>query len=209
MQSLVRASEEIANAISHGIGFVASLAALPVLILLAVRRGDAWTIVGTSVFGASLVTLYAVSTVYHGLAPGRAKRIWRRIDHASVYLLIAGTYTPFALGLRGAWGWSLFGVVWGMALIGVAVKLSLGPRFSTLSTIAYLVMGWMVLVAGAPLQRYVGWGGVAWLLAGGLAYTIGVVFFVCDQRMRGAHCVWHVFTIAGSVCHAIAVAAYA
>lgn len=201
--------EEIANAASHGIGLIASLAALPVLILLAARRGDAWTVVGASVFGACLVMLYAASTVYHGLPTGRAKQVWRRIDHASVYLLIAGTYTPFTLGLRGPWGWSLFGVVWGIALIGITAKLWLGPRLPTLSTIAYLAMGWMVLVAGAPLLRYVGWGGIAWLIAGGVAYTVGVIFFVYDQRVRGAHFVWHLCTIAGSVCHAIAVATYA
>lgn len=202
--------EEVANAVSHGLGLVASLAALPVLILLAANRGDAWAIVGASVFGATLVSLYATSTVYHALPAGRAKLIWRRLDHAAIYLLIAGTYTPFTLGaLRGPWGWSLFGVVWGIAALGVAAKLFLGPRMPTLSTIIYLVLGWLVVIAIGPLLEKVGWGGLSWLLAGGFAYSLGVIFYVRDHRLRFGHCVWHFFVIGGSVCHAIAVALYA
>jgi hemolysin III len=203
--------EEVANALSHGVGLVASLAALPVLVMLALQRGDAWKVVGTIVFGVSLVTLYTASTVYHALpSTSRAKQIWRRIDHAAVYFLIAGTYTPFTLGpLRGPWGWSLFGVVWGIALIGMMKDLCVGPRWQTLSTIVYLALGWLVVIALAPLLQRVGPTGLAWLFAGGIAYTIGVIFFACDQRMRGAHCLWHVFVLIGSVCHAVAVVGFA
>lgn len=202
--------EEVANAVSHGLALVASVAALPLLIILAARRGDVWGIVGASVFGATLVALYASSTVYHSLSPGRAKLVWRRIDHAAIYLLIAGTYTPFTLGaLRGPWGWSLFGVVWGIALFGVVSKLVFGARLPTLSTIAYLVLGWLIVVAAVPLVRHVGWNGVIWLLLGGVAYSLGTAFYALDQRIRFGHCVWHVFVIAGSVCHVVAVALYA
>lgn len=203
-------AEEVANTLSHGLGLVASIAALPVLVVLAVQRGDAWAIVGASIFGACLVSLYLTSTVYHALPVGRAKQMWRRLDHAAIYLLIAGTYTPFTLGaLRGPWGWSLFGVVWGLATLGVAAKLFLGPRLPTLSTVIYLVLGWLVVIAIGPLFQRVGWGGLGWLLAGGLAYSAGVIFYVGDKRLRFGHCVWHFFVIGGSVCHAIAVALYA
>jgi hemolysin III len=202
--------EEIANAATHGVGLVASLAAFPLLILLAARRGDAWDVVSVSVFAASLVAVYTTSTVYHALRPGPAKQLWRRLDHAAIYLLIAGTYTPFTLGaMRGPWGWSLFGTVWGIALFGICAKVVLGPRFPTLSTVAYVGLGWLAVVAINPLLRHIGWAGVAWLLAGGVAYTLGVIFFACDQKLRFGHCVWHVFVLIGSVCHAIAVAAYA
>lgn len=201
--------EEIANATSHGLGLAASLAALPLLIVLAARRSDAWGVVGASIFGASLVSLYATSTIYHVLRPGRAKELWRRLDHAAIYLLIAGTYTPFTLGaLRGPWGWSLFGTVWGIAAMGICAKVRLGPRLPTLSMVAYLALGWLALVAIEPLLTHIGWSGLGWLLAGGAAYTIGVIFFACDQRLRFGHCVWHFFVLVGSVCHAIAVAAY-
>ena len=203
-------AEELANSVSHGFGLVASLAALPVLVILAARRGDAWAIVGAAVFGAALVTLYGASTMYHALPAGRAKWIWRRIDHAAIYVLIAGTYTPFTLGaMRGGWGWSLFGVVWGTAVLGVAAKLVFGPRFPILSTVMYLALGWLVIVAAAPLVRAVGWGGVAWLLAGGLAYSVGTIFYSLDHRIRYGHAVWHVFVIGASVCHGVAVALYA
>lgn len=201
--------EEIANAATHGVGLVASVVALPLLILLAARRGDTWSVVGASVFGGSLVSLYATSTVYHVLRPGPAKHLWRRLDHAAIYLLIAGTYTPFTLGaLRGPWGWSLFGTVWAVAAAGIFAKLLLGPRFPTASTVAYLALGWLALIAVGPLLTHVGWAGLAWLLAGGIAYSVGVIFFACDERLRFGHCVWHLFVLVGSVCHAIAVAAY-
>lgn len=201
--------EENANAMTHGVGLVGSIAALPVLILLALRRGDAWSVVGATVFGASLVSLYATSTVYHVLRPGPAKALWRRLDHAAIYLLIAGTYTPFTLGvLRGPWGWTLFGTVWGIASAGICVKLLVGARFRTASTVAYLALGWLAMIAVGPLSTHLGWAGLAWLLAGGFAYSIGVIFFVYDLRLRFGHSVWHVFVLAGSACHAVAVAAY-
>ena len=202
--------EEVANTASSGVGLVASIVALPLLILLAVRQGDAWAIVGASVFGASLISVYTTSTMYHALPVGRAKQIWRRLDHAAIYLLIAGTYTPFTLGaLRGPWGWPLFGIVWGLAAVGIFAKLVLGPHhLPRLSTIAYVALGWLIVIAFGPLITHVGWAGVTWLLLGGAAYTIGAIFYSCDQRIRFGHSLWHLFVIAGSACHGIAVAAY-
>jgi hemolysin III len=210
MRSAVsRQVEEVANAVTHGFGLVASLAALPLLIVVAARQGDAWAIVGASVFGASLVTVYATSTIYHSLRLGPSKELWRRLDHAAIYLLIAGTYTPFTLGaLRGPWGWSLFGVVWGVAALGIGAKVVFGPRLKMLSTVAYLAMGWLVIIAIRPLLARVGWGGVGWLLAGGVAYSLGVIFYARDEKLRFGHSVWHLFVLGGSVCHAIAVAGY-
>ena len=201
--------EEVANAATHGVGLVASLAALPLLIILAARRGDAWGIVGASVFGASLVAVYFTSTIYHLVKPGRSKDVWRRLDHAAIYLLIAGTYTPFTLvTLRGPWGWSLFGIVWGVAAAGISLKVIFGPRLRRLSTFAYLALGWLVIIAIQPLLARVGWSGLTWLVAGGVAYSVGVVFYACDKRWPFSHSVWHVFVIGGSVCHTIAVALY-
>lgn len=202
--------EELANSLTHGLALLASITALPILVVLAVRRGDAWGIVGASVFGATLVLLYTASTVYHALPAGRPKAAWQRVDHAAIYLLIAGTYTPFMLGaMRGGWGWSLFGIVWGVSAFGVVAKLVFGPRLPRLSTIGYLVLGWLVVIAAVPLVRSVGWAGVAWLLAGGIAYSIGTIFYVLDRRIRYGHAVWHLFVIAASVCHGVAVALYA
>lgn len=202
--------EEIANALSHGIGLVASVAALPLLVILALQRGDALTAIGAAVFGLSLLCVYVTSTVYHAVRPGPTKDRWRRLDHAAIYVLIAGTYTPFTLGvLRGPLGWKLLLVVWCAAVAGVALKLIYGAvRLPVLSTLTYLALGWMALVAIDPLVARVGWSGLAWLLGGGLAYTVGVIFFSCDTRIRYGHCVWHFFVLGGSVCHAIAVASY-
>jgi hemolysin III len=201
--------EEIANSITHGAGLLASAAALPILVVVAVARHDVWQVVGGAIFGATLVLLYATSTLYHALPSSKAKRVFRVLDHAAIYLLIAGTYTPFALGaLRGPWGWSLFGVVWGLAALGIAAKATLGLRYPQLSTAVYLLMGWLVLVAMRPLIAHVPPAGLGWLVAGGLAYTAGVVFFVWE-RMRYSHMVWHLFVTAGSVCHFIAVLGYA
>jgi hemolysin III len=201
--------EELANAATHGLGLVASLAALPLLVLIAAQRGDAWAIVGASVFGVSLVSAYATSTIYHALRPGPSKELWRRLDHAAIYLLIAGTYTPFTLGvLRGPWGWSLFGTVWALAVAGICAKILLGPRLPTLSMVAYLALGWLAIVMVDPLLARIGWQGLAWIVAGGVAYSVGVIFFACDQRIRFGHCVWHLFVLGGSVCHAIAVVSY-
>ena len=201
--------EELANAVSHGIGFLASLAAIPVLVLLALRRHDAWQVAGVAIYGATLALLYAASTLYHALpAGGRAKRIGRVVDHGAIYLLIAGTYTPFSLGaLRGPWGWTLLGIIWGLALVGIALKAGIGFRFPRLSTVVYLLMGWLALVAVRPLLARIGPAGFGWLLAGGACYTVGVIFYA-RPRMRYAHLVWHLFVLAGSACHFAAVAGW-
>jgi hemolysin III len=199
--------EEIANSVTHGLGLAASLAAAPVLIVVA-ARGDAWQVVGSSVFAATLVALYAASTLYHSLPLSRAKRVFRVLDHGAIYLLIAGTYTPFTLGvLRGAWGWTLFGLVWGLAAIGVVFKSVRGFRHPRLSTAVYLAMGWLVVVAIRPLFANMSVAGLLWLLAGGLAYTGGIVFYILDHK-RYVHAVWHLFVLAGSTCHFVAVLLY-
>ena len=205
--------EEIANSISHGVALLAALIAAPFLVLAAARRGDAAGIVGASIFAVTMVLLYATSMLYHAL-PGRrvlrAKRVFQILDHGAIYLLIAGTYTPFTLGvLRGPWGWTLFGLVWAMALAGVAVKAVAGIRYPRLSTALYLAMGWIAVIAIQPMwQLMPGWG-LFWLLAGGLAYTLGVAFFATDGRLRYGHFVWHLFVAAGTACHFIAVLYYA
>lgn len=201
--------EEIANSVSHGVGLLAGLAAIPVLVVSAVRRGGAAGIVGASVFAGTVVLLYLASTLYHALPGNRAKRVFRVLDHSAIFLLIAGTYTPFTLGvLRGAWGWTLFGLVWGVALAGVVLKAVGGVRHPILSTCLYLGMGWLVLVAVRPLWLRVPPAGLLWLLAGGLAYTAGVAFFAAE-RLRYGHFVWHLFVLAGTACHFIAVLWYA
>jgi hemolysin III len=197
--------EEIASSVTHGVALLASLAAFPILLVIAVTRDDPWQVVGGAIFGATLVMLYAASTLYHALPPSRAKRVFRVFDHSAIYLLIAGTYTPFALGaLRGAWGWTLFGVVWTLAVLGVIAKATLGFRFPRLSATVYLMMGWLAVIAFRPLMAQVGAAGMAWLVAGGLCYTAGVVFFAWE-RLRYGHMVWHLFVMAGSACHFFAV----
>lgn len=204
------AGEEIANSISHGVGALAAITAIPILIVSALRDGDTSNIVGAAIFGVTLLLLYLASTIYHALPPGKAKRVFVLLDHSAIFLLIAGTYTPFTLGvLRGAWGWGLFGAVWGLALLGVLAKAKFGARHQALSTGLYLTMGWLVLVAVKPLMTLVPLAGLLWLLAGGLAYTLGVVFFVLDSRVRYAHFVWHLFVVSGSLCHFMAVLWYA
>lgn len=205
------AGEELANSLSHGVGLLASLVALPFLALTAWWQQDPWQLVGRTVFGATLVLLYAASTGYHLFRPGsRAKQRFRFFDHAAIYLLIAGTYTPFTLGaLRGPWGWSLLGAVWTLAVAGIVLKLRIGFRHEWLSTAVYLLMGWLVMVAIRPLVHAVGWAGFGWLLAGGLSYSVGVIFFAMDRRVRFAHSLWHVFVLVGSGCHLVAVFGYA
>jgi len=201
--------EEIANSISHGIGLVTAIVGIPFLILHAARRGDAGFIVGASIFSATVVILYLASTLYHALPTGKAKRVFRVIEHSAIFLLIAGTYTPFTLGvLRGAWGWTLFGVVWGLAAIGVALKAFERTSHPVLSTGLYLLMGWVVVIAVDPLLTRVPTAGLLWLVAGGLSYTAGVVFFATDSRLQYGHFVWHLFVMAGTVCHYFAVLWY-
>ena len=199
--------EELWNAVTHGLGVLLSVAAAALLIVFASLRGSAWIIVGVSIFGATLIVLYTASTVYHAVGGARAKARLKVFDHASIYLLIAGTYTPCVLGpLRGGWGWSLFGVIWGLALAGVVFKVFMVGRFPRLSTVIYVAMGWLVLIAAVPLVRALPGAALAWLVAGGVAYTAGTVFYH-GRRMRYTHAIWHLFVLAGSLCHMAAVAA--
>ncbi len=202
------AGEQIANSVSHGIAFLAALIALPILILQASRHGPP-AIVGAAIFATTLALLYLSSTLYHALAHTRASRGLRILDHSSIYLLIAGTYTPFTLGvLRGPWGWTLLGLVWALALTGVLLKSGGRFRYPRLSTVLYLAMGWLIVVVALPLWRAMpGWG-LFWLAAGGLAYTGGVVFYAA-KRVRYGHFVWHLFVMTGSACHLVAVLKYA
>ena len=201
--------EELANSVSHGVALVAAVLGAPVLVVSAVRKGDPAGVVGASVFAATMVLLYLASTLYHALPGPRAKRILRMLDHGAIYLLIAGTYTPFTLGvLRGGWGWALFGIVWGLAAAGIVLKAVGGVRFPILSTIVYLGMGWLVVVAAEPVLQRVPLPGLLWLLAGGLMYTAGVGFYAAT-RLRYAHLVWHLFVVAGTTCHFVAVLHYA
>ncbi len=198
---------ELVNALTHGVGAVASAVGAVVLVALAAMYGDAWQVVGSAVFGATLVLLYTASTVYHAARSPRARARLKVFDHCAIYLLIAGTYTPFTLiGLRGGWGWSLFGIVWGLAVAGVVFKLFFIDRFPRLSTALYVGMGWMVVVAIVPMVQRLPGATLALLVAGGLAYTAGTYFY--HGRRPYAHAVWHLFVIAGSVCHFAAVATH-
>lgn len=202
--------EEIANAISHGIGFLLAVASLPILIVFTARDGHAIDIVATSVFSVTMMLLYLVSTLYHALPEGRVKVLLNRLDHAAIFLFIAGSYTPFVLGvLHGAWGWSLFGVVWGLAALGVTAKLLNRLSHPILSTSLYVAMGWVAIAAVGPLLNRMPPAGLAWLVTGGLAYTAGAVVFLFDSRVRYAHFVWHLFVLAGSTCHFFAALWYA
>ncbi|HYN58089.1 MAG TPA: hemolysin III family protein [Rubrivivax sp.] len=203
-------AEELANSLSHGLALIAALMGGPYLIAQAGRRADAALVVGTSLFCATIVVLYLASTLYHALPANRAKRVLRVIDHASIFLLIAGSYTPFTLGvLRGAWGWSLFGVVWGLALAGIVLKSVGKASHPIFSTGLYLLMGWLVVVAVDPLFAKVPAAGLVWLLAGGLFYTAGVAFYATDSRLHFGHLIWHLFVMAGTTCHYFAVLWYA
>lgn len=193
------------NSITHLVGAALALAGSAVLVVSAARLGDPWKIVSFSVYGALLVAVYVFSTLYHSVR-GRAKDVLRKFDHCSIYLLIAGSYTPFALvSLRGPWGWSLLGVIWGLALVGLAQEIWLARGARVLSMVIYLLMGWLALVAVWPLWQALQPAGFAWLLAGGLLYTLGIVFYATDRRLRHGHGVWHLFVMGGSSCHFLAV----
>lgn len=201
--------EEIANSVSHGVSLLAALVAAPVLVLSSVRHGGAMRIAGASIFATTMVLLYLTSTIYHALPRNRAKRIFQVLDRAAIFLMIAGTYTPFTLGvLRGTWGWTLFGLVWSLALAGVVLTAVGGVRYPRLSTGLYLAMGWLVLIAIKPLLLRVPSWGLFWLLAGGISYTVGVVFYAA-KRVSYNHFVWHLFVITGTACHFIAVLRFA
>lgn len=194
--------EEIANSLSHGIGCLLAIASLPILVHQAAMRGGAADIVGASLFAGSAIVLYLVSALYHALPAGTAKRWLNRLDHAAIYLFIAGSYMPFVLGvLFGAWGWALFGVVWGAASVGVVAKLLDRLRHPLWSTALYVAMGWVALAAALPLVERMSAPGLAWLLAGGVSYTVGAVVFLFDSKVRYAHFAWHLFVIGGSTCH--------
>ena len=206
--------EEIANAVTHGLGLAGAAVAAPLLVLGAVRRGgDAWHVGGALVFGLTLLLMYLASTLYHACPPGaaghprgdvraRRKRRLRLLDHVAIYLLIAGTYTPFLVGaMRGAWGWSLLGAEWALAGVGIAAKVRWGFRWPRLSTAVYVGMGWLAIVAVEPMLARLSPAGFGWLLAGGLCYTAGVAFYATDWRLRYGHAVWHLFVAGGSACH--------
>jgi hemolysin III len=198
------------NAISHLVGAVFALAGLAVLAVVTGIKGDPWRIVGVSIYGATLLGLYTSSTLYHSLRGG-AKAVFRKIDHAAIYLLIAGTYTPFTLViLDGVLGWSLFGIVWGLALIGIAQEFWFVRRVRVLSVTIYVTMGWLALIAVGPLVERLSPGGFAWLVAGGLFYTVGIVFYALDKKsgLRHAHGIWHLFVLAGSISHYVVVLLY-
>jgi hemolysin III len=196
------------NSITHLTGTVLAAIAAPVLIVLAARSGDAWKIVACTTYSIALLLLYGASTLYHSVR-GRAKVVLRKLDHCSIYLLIAGTYTPFALvTLRGPWGWTLFGLAWGLAAIGIAQEFIFGKGARRLSILIYIAMGWMGVAALGPLAAGLGAPGLAWLLVGGLLYSGGIAFYLLDERVRHFHGVWHLFVLGGSAAHFIAIAFY-
>lgn len=207
METHLRLGDILANAITHGVG--AALAVVGAVYLIVVStRGSAWQIVSCAVFAFTLVLVYLCSTLYHSLVRTRARHVFHVLDHSAIYLLIAGTYTPFTLvSLRGTVGWVLFGVVWALALMGVVFKSLAVGRFAVASALVYLFQGWFVVFAARPLVEAIGWQGALWLAAGGLAYTFGIVFFALDRRPY-FHAAWHLFVLAGSVAHYFAILLY-
>ncbi|GJM43704.1 MAG: hemolysin III [Gemmatimonadota bacterium] len=201
-------AEEVAHSLTHGAGLLLAVAALVLLVVFASRRGTAIHVVSGAVYGTTLVLLYAASTFYHALPHGRAKRVFGILDHAAIFLLIAGTYTPFALvTLPGSWGWPVFGIIWGLAIAGVLLEAISRGRARRLQLALYLAMGWAIVVVARPLVQGLAPQGLVLLLAGGLAYTLGTVFFVW-RRLPFHHAVWHVFVLGGSVCHFFAILLY-
>ena len=197
------------NSISHLVGAALALAGAVLLIVLAARVGDPWKIVSFSVYGVMLVTLYVFSTLYHSVRGPRAKDVLRKFDHCSIYLLIAGTYTPFALvSLRSSWGWWLFGVIWGLALLGIAQEIWLARGARVLSLVIYVLMGWLAMGVVVPLWHALTPAGFAWLAAGGACYTLGIIFYATDHKVRHGHGLWHLFVLAGSACHFFTVLLY-
>lgn len=203
-----RAHEELVNSLTHGLGLALCLAGVPLLIALAALRGGARVVVAVSIYGACLLALYTASTLYHALRGPRLKRFFRVLDHSAIYLLIAGTYTPFSLVvLRGGWGWTLLGLVWGISVFGILWKVFFLERMEAVSIALYVVMGWLAVIAIKPLFAALHTPGMLWILAGGLAYTGGLVFFVW-RRVPYNHAIWHLFVMAGSLCHYLAVMRY-
>jgi hemolysin III len=200
--------EEIANSISHGVGVLGAIAITPVLIVKAIPMGAA-AITGVSIFALTMIVLYLASTLYHAFPDSKTKRVFQVLDHSAIFLLIAGTYTPFTLSvLPGAWGWTLFGIIWALAVAGVVLKSVRTVGTSRLSIALYLGMGWLAVLAIKPLYDSMSAGGLFWLLAGGAMYSIGVIFFAYDHRVRYNHFVWHLFVLAGTACHVVTVLGY-
>lgn len=200
--------EEIANSITHGVGILLAIAALCILTVFASRYGNAWHVVSVSVYGATLIMLYTASTLYHSIQNQRAKGFFQNLDHAAIYLLIAGTYTPFTLvSLRGPWGWGLFAVIWGLAVLGIVLQFVPMGKRKSISMMLYIGMGWAIIAAIKPLIRSVEAGGILFLVLGGLAYTIGILFYAW-KKQNYSHAVWHLFVLAGSVLHFFAVLLY-
>jgi len=196
------------NSISHLVGAALSLVGLTVLVVLAIQQGDPWKIVSFSIYGASLFLLYSASTIYHSWS-GPAKALFKKLDHVAIYLLIAGTYTPFTLiTLRGPWGWSLFGAVWGLAIAGIILDSLHKTGKRTLQITLYVLMGWIIVIAMYPLTQNLPSGGLTWLIVGGLLYTGGVVFYVFDKKLPHGHGIWHLFVLAGSISHYLSIALY-
>lgn len=203
--TLPTVTEEFANTVTHGLGLVLSMAGFYLLLSWASVNGSLWQLVGCGVYGASLVALYTASTMYHGVVEKRSKERWRVVDHICIYLLIAGTYTPFMLiSLRGPWGWTMLALVWGIALTGIAQKIRYADALDSMSAAPYVALGWFVLLIAKPLVAFVPIAGLLWLLAGGIAYTAGVIFYVNDKKPF-FHAIWHLFVLAGSACHFVAV----
>lgn len=201
-------AEELANCATHGVGLALSIVGLVALVTLAAMRGGGRHVASSAVYGASLVALYLSSTLYHGARRPRSKDLFRLFDHCCIYLLIAGTYTPFTLvTLRGAWGWTLFGLVWALALVGITCRVALGNRYRVVAVASYVLMGWLAVIAVKPIFEVVPTGALLWIAAGGLAYTAGVFFFACN-RVPHNHAIWHLFVLGGSVCHYLAVMLY-
>ena len=208
MPAIYPPREELANRLTHGLGVALSVAGLVLLVFYSSRQGDAWQVVSTAIFGVALVLLYTSSTLYHSFRREHRRQLLQKFDHAAIFLLIAGTYTPFLLvTLRGPWGWSLFGVVWGLAIAGVALKFWFAGRFRLVSTLIYLGMGWLVMVAIKPLMAALPAGGLRLLVAGGICYTGGAVFYLW-RRLPYHHAIWHLFVLGGSACHWAAVFIY-
>ncbi len=200
--------EDIASSVIHGFGAVLAAAGLAILVTFAVRMGDPWRVVSFSIYGTTLVLLFTFSTIYHGLLNPKLKKLFRIFDHLAIYLLIAGTYTPFMLvSIRGPLGWTLFSIVWVLAILGVIQAALFVDRLKLLSLITYLAMGWLIVIAFKPLIAAVQAGGIMWLVAGGLCYTLGVVFYVC-KRIPFNHAIWHVFVLAGGISHLVAMLFY-
>jgi hemolysin III len=197
--------EEIANSVSHGVGLLVALVAGPLLVARAIGQGEPWGAIGVSVFVASIVAMYAASTLYHALPPGRAKRVFRTLEHCAIFVLIAGTYTPVTLiAIRGTWGWAIFGLVWLLTVAGILLKTVATIKYRWLPGVLYLALAWLIVVAIGPLSHSVPFASLMWLLAGGIAYTVGMAFFAA-RRVPYCHFVWHLFVLAGTTCHFIAV----